>query len=297
MKVLRVVCRDCALGVAQAHELMEAIRSYDPNIVPELIKMTGKSDQYGEDAFFSAMETALEDGDADLCVHSLEEFSANMSAHLPLVALSERREARDVLVIAAGCSEPAFEKPLGAMGAARRLQLAKIYPGWRMEPACGEIEQLIERLDGGEFGALVLPEADIALIGMQDRIHLAFSESQIVPAPGQGIVAVRGRAGERVGFLSRYHSVDSWYMFLAEHSFCEVFAGSEAERVATVRASVREDKVLLSGVLIDGSGKLWNGSLGGKREDATQLGTALATRLLLDAQGPQARKIVKISDN
>ncbi|MCL2580759.1 MAG: hypothetical protein FWE32_12150 [Oscillospiraceae bacterium] len=293
MEVLRIVCRDSALGVAQVHQLIDVLRVDHPDIVPELIKMSGDSAKDGENAHLAAMETALEDGDADLSVHSLEELPASLWAHLPIVALSERQSIKDALVIAADRSLPDLEKPLGAKGAARQMQLSKIYPGWRIEPVAGTIDEQLEMLDAGELGALALAEADLVMIGMKDRIHIAFSESQVIPAPGQGIVAVRGRAGDRLGYLAKYHSVGSWYMYMAERSFCDVFAGGEVEQITSVRAGVRGDKVMLNGMIVDQNGKIWEGSISGKREDAVQLGTALAARLALDAKGPKGYKIAK----
>jgi len=281
MKILRVASREGALGVAQAHDLMQAIRGRDPEIVPELVSLP----------HYAAMKQALKNGKADLCVHSMEVLPLELEKEFPIVAVSRRREARDVLICSAGRKEPDLNKPLGAQGSSRVAQLARLYPGWPIAAIDGDIESVLERLDKGEFGAAVLSESDLVFLGRQDRIHLALSvmsESLIITPCGQGIVAVQGRAGERVTFLVGYHDVDSWDMALAERAFSVEFLKTPGVPAA-VRAGVQGNKISIHGIMKDQNGKQWEGVMSGAREDAARLGTALAARIQLDAMDPEQR--------
>ena len=289
MKILRIGICDGALGVAQAHELMQAVSSYDPMIVPELVKIAPKSSPDNFYPYAAAAQQALRNQAVDLCVHSLEALPIGLDKNFPIVAVSKRREPRDVLVCAANRKEPDLTRPLGAWEARRWAQLAKLYPGWTIVPAIGNIEHLLAGLDEGEFGALALSGPDIDLLGLSSRVHLVLAEEHIVTSCGQGIVAVQGRAGEKVSFLEKYHDVASWDMAIAEHSFAGVLL-SESIQVFAARATIRNDNLNMRGMLVDQNGKQWLGVIGGSREDAAGLGAALAARIKLDSIDPNDRR-------
>ena len=289
MKLLRVASRDTTLGVAQAHELMYALRSADALIVPELVAVAPDYQAQGKDPYLAALEQALAIGAADLCVHSLEDLPLSVNPDFPIVAVSKRRQARDALVRPAHLREPDLQKPVGVQGIRRWAQLSKMYPGWPLVAAEGDITLQLQRLDQGVYGALVLSEPDLLLLRQQERVYRVFAESKMITSCGQGIVAVQGRARDKVSFLAKYHDVDSWDMALAERSFSEVLGTGPTLPVA-VRADIREGKVVVNGMLADQKGNQWEGALSGDREDAVNVGAALAARLRFDAMDPQQRK-------
>ena len=295
MKVLRVASRDSQLGVAWAHDLMQAIRSYDPLIVPELISIPPEQNAEAGCPYFAPMQRALENGEVDLCVSGLEYLPIRLNPKLPIVAVSRRREVRDVLLRGVKLKEPNLTRPIAAQNSRRWVQLARLYPGWRVERVAQSVSaySLLERLDDGEFGALVLSELDANLMGQQHRIHLALSEHQVITSPGQGMVSVQARLGEQVGFLAKYHNVDSWDMATAERSFADVFFDSP-ETPFAVRASMREGKLNVRGMIADQKEKQYENAVAGDRNDAVHLGTALAVRLQMDTMNPEQRKAARL---
>lgn len=304
MKVVRIACRDNPLAVAQAHMVMQSVREYDPQIVPELVAVKTRADDFAgtpmeeladKETLVSGMNEALEEGKVDLCVHSLTDLPPRDNPKLPIVAVSHRDDARDVMVLPQGRERPDRRLPLGATGARRRAQLLSLYPDWPIEAVRGNVVQRLEKLDRtGGYGALVIPACWLIRLGLARRIFQTFSINQLLPSCGQGIVAVQGRRGELNPYLAAFHSVDSWDCALAERAFLKLQGGVGAPVGAN--AFIRGDKLSVHGMIVDGSGKMWEGVLSGGREDAEQIGTALAARLQLDAAGPLRRKRTEYDD-
>jgi len=165
------------------------------------------------------------------------------------------------------------------------MQLSGIFPGWKTQQAPPDIVAALNKLDGGEYGALITSADELTYLRLQGRIYQTFSISQIIPGWGQGIVAVQGRAGEKTGYLSQLHSVDCWDMALAERAYAQILGNT----LMAGNASVWGEKITVHGMLADQYGKMWEGVLSGKREDAAQIGAALAARLRLDASGQVLR--------
>ena len=91
--------------------------------------------------------------------------------------------------------------PLGCSSARRRLQLAKLFPKLRVEPVRGNVNTRLRKLDEGQFSALVLAAAGLQRVGLGGRISRYFTTDEMIPAPGQGILACQGRAGEGYEYL------------------------------------------------------------------------------------------------
>ena len=81
------------------------------------------------------------------------------------------------------------------------MQLEEIFPGAEVRPVRGNILTRLEKLDRGEYGALVLAAAGLRRLGLDGRICRTFSAAEMLPAAGQGILAVQCRAGMNTGFL------------------------------------------------------------------------------------------------
>lgn len=296
MKTLRIACRDSLLAVAQAHVVMQAIRNYDPLVVPELIPLKTPADEMAhlpnlppnmKRAHLAPLEELLRSGRVELVVHCLKDLPTDENPELPLVAVGARSEARDVIVISSRREEPDTSRPIGVSCQRRRVQIKNLFPTWKTGIINGDIMARLAALDSGIYGALVLSGAALIALRRQDRIHQTFSVGQMIPTCCQGIIAVQGRAREPVGFLAGFHDVDAWDMSLAERAFMRTIGGGD-DAMAAACATVRGDKLNLHGMLADDKGKMWEGVLSGRREDAVQVGAALAARLMLDAAGPRA---------
>jgi uroporphyrinogen III methyltransferase/synthase len=144
----------------------------------------------GKGLFVKELDRALLDGEIDLAVHSLKDLPMDLAERLRIGAYSMREDPRDALILPQGRVEPDTGKPIGCSSQRRRLQVAQVYPDWRIKPIRGNVLTRLEKLDTGEYGALVLAVAALKRLGLEHRIHRIFRVSEILPAAGQGTLAV-----------------------------------------------------------------------------------------------------------
>ena len=208
---IRVGSRESKLAVAQSLLVMEAIRQAHPEVDLELITMKTTGDRIldrtldqvgGKGLFVKELDRALLDGRVDITVHSMKDLPMELDPRLPLAAVSRREDPRDVLVLPAGAAEWDRKKPIGCASARRKLQLQRLYPGCQVLPVRGNVLTRLEKLDRGEYGALVLASAGLRRLGLEHRISRYFSTDELLPAAGQGVLAVQCRAGWDTGFCS-----------------------------------------------------------------------------------------------
>ena len=207
-RVIRFGSRKSALAVAQTRILMDAVAAAHPELEVELVTMTTTgdvnmkpfseaSDKFGIKGLFTQeLEDALKSEEIDIAVHSLKDVPMYANEELPIVAYSARGDARDAIVLPEGAGEIDETLPLGCSSARRRIQLAKLFPQLRVEPVRGNVNTRLRKLDEGQFSALVLAAAGLQRVGLGERISRYFTTDEMIPAPGQGILACQGRAGE-----------------------------------------------------------------------------------------------------
>ena len=285
--MIRVGSRDSRLAVAQAEEVMA--RLGDCTLVT--MKTTGDRildrtlDQVGgKGLFVKELDRALAAGAVDLTVHSLKDVPMEQPAGLPLIAFPPRADARDVLVLPKdGVWDKA--KPIGCSSARRRVQLNRLFPETEVKPVRGNVQTRLAKLDAGEYGALVLAAAGLHRLGLQGRISRYFSPEEMLPAAGQGILAVQARAGELDSVVPRIDDAETRACALAERSFIRALGGGCFAPAAAY--AVVEDGVLrLSGLYVSADERiLQRGVRTGAPGDGEALGAALARELREQAEG------------
>jgi hydroxymethylbilane synthase len=153
----------------------------------------------GKGLFVKEIEEALLDGRADLAVHSAKDLPAKTADGLVLAAFPERADPRDALV-GRGTAVHLLGLPNGARvgtGSARRCaQLAALRPDLAILPLRGNVTTRLERLAEGRFDAVVLACAGLDRLDLGARIHERIATDLLLPAPGQGVLAIEARAGE-----------------------------------------------------------------------------------------------------
>ena len=198
---------------------------------------------------------------------------------LPLLMYSKREDPRDVLVLPQGKDRLDPAKPIGCSSLRRILQLKELFPGMEFKSVRGNVITRLRKLDDGEYSGLVLAAAGLKRLGLADRISRYFESSEILPAAGQGILAVQGRKGEDYSYLEGYGSKESAYMAEAERSFVRFLDGGCSSPVAA-HAVLRGDFLLLTGLYYEEeTGRYTKGSLLGRPEEAEKLGVELAEKL------------------
>lgn len=290
-RVIRFGSRKSALAVAQTRILMDAVAAAHPELEVELVTMTTTgdvnmkpfseaSDKFGIKGLFTQeLEEALKSGEIDVAVHSLKDVPMYANEELPIVAYSARGDARDALVLPEGAGEIDENLPLGCSSTRRRIQLAKLFPQLRVEPVRGNVNTRLRKLDEGQFSALVLAAAGLQRVGLGERISRYFTTDEMIPAPGQGILACQGRAGEGYEYLDAVRCEAAACCARAERGFSAELGGGCTAPVGAY-AEIIDGELTLHGFYADEAEGIYReGRACGRPEDAEELARGLARRL------------------
>lgn len=284
MRKLVVGSRESRLAVIQTQLAIQAIRACQPGLEVELLTMKTTGDKIldrtldqvgGKGLFVKELDAALLAGRVDLTVHSSKDLPMETDPRLPLVAFSRRADPRDALVLPAGVTELDPAKPIGCSSLRRRLQLKALFPQMKTAPVRGNVLTRLEKLDRGEYAALVLAAAGLERLGLEGRVSRYFSVEEMLPAAGQGILAVQARADFDPACLREFNDPDSRECLLAERAFVRALDGGCSSPVAAY-ATVDGEALTLRGLYVDSNGEARRQTISGPREQGEHLGAALA---------------------
>ncbi|NBH15448.1 hydroxymethylbilane synthase [Lachnospiraceae bacterium] len=289
MQTIRIGTRQSRLALIQAELLADYIRHSCPGLRAELVAMKTTGDKIldrkldeigGKGLFVKELDCALREGRSDVSVHSLKDVPAAVPRDLPLLGFSCRADARDVLVLPKGADVLDTLRPLGCSSARRTVQLRRLFPKMEIKSIRGNVLTRLEKLDQGQYGGLVLAAAGLKRLGLEERISRYFSVEELVPAAGQGILAVQGRQGEEYGYLEGFFDTDSTYCALAERSFIRTLEGGCSSPLAAYAAMEAQGKMKLTGMYAkEGSLEFYIDSVTGWKEEAEKLGRELAVKM------------------
>ena len=287
MKKLRAGSRESRLAVVQTELVMAAIREREAACEIELVTMKTTGDKIldrtldkvgGKGLFVKELDAALLDGRVDFTVHSCKDLPMDLDPRLPLAGFSRRADPRDALVLPVGASELDRSKPIGCASARRALQLKRLFPGQPVAPVRGNVLTRLAKLDGGQYAALVLAVSGLERLGLEGRISRVFSTDEMLPAAGQGILAVQIRAGEDAGYLSAFLDREATDCALAERAFVRRLDGGCSSPVAAF-ATVEGESLTLRGMDVTAAGEPIFDTITGPRDQGEALGIALADRI------------------
>ena len=285
---IRVGSRESALAVIQSQMVMEAIRQAVPDAELELVTMKTTGDRIldktldqigGKGLFVRELDHALRNGQVDFTVHSLKDMPMDVPEDLPLAAFSRREDPRDVLVLPEGASQLDPSRPIGCSSRRRQLQLKALFPRMEVMPVRGNVQTRLKKLQDGEYSALVLAAAGLKRLGLEGRISRYFAPEEILPAAGQGILAVQTRRGTEAACLVKLHDQDAACCALAERAFVRALDGGCSSPVAAY-AVVEGEKLTLTGLYVSPDETVMHrGTKTGEKSQAEALGIALAEAL------------------
>ena len=269
-KIIRVGSRESVLAVAQTELVMETIRKNHPEVELELVTMKTTGDKIldksldkigGKGLFVKELDKALMEGRIDISVHSLKDMPMETPDELPILAYSKRGNPFDCLVLPEGVDSWDHTTPAGCSGHRRRVQLQKLFGDVPIKGIRGNIHTRLNKLDSGEYGALVLACSGLARVGLSSRIHHIFTLEEMIPSAGQGILAVQG------------------IQATAERAFVRTLDGGCSSPIAAY-AQVSGQEVLLTGLYYhDPEGVYVTGTKTDRIENAQKLGETLAEEL------------------
>jgi len=155
-------------------------------------------DSIGKGWFTKEIEEALLGGQIDLAVHSLKDLPGELPAGLVIGAYLSREDARDVLVTKHGevLKDLKPGATIGTDSTRRKVQLFALRSDLAVRSIRGNVPTRVQKMDDGQYDAIVIAAAGLIRLGMQERIAQYFSPQEITPAPGQGILAIEARAND-----------------------------------------------------------------------------------------------------
>lgn len=285
---IRFGSRESRLAVIQSRMVMDAVQRAYPQAELELVTMKTTGDKIldrtldqigGKGLFVRELDQALREEKVDFTVHSLKDMPMEIPEDLPLAAFSKRGDPRDVLVLPEGVQELDKTKPIGCSSRRRQLQLKRIYPDFDIQPVRGNVQTRLQKLDGGQYCALVLAAAGLKRLGLEERIGRSFSTEEILPAAGQAILAVQARKGTDTSVLNTFHDEDAACCALAERAFVRTLDGGCTSPVAAY-AQVEGEELILTGLYVSPDETVMRrGMTRGRKKDAEALGLKLALEL------------------
>jgi hydroxymethylbilane synthase len=303
--------RGSKLALVQAQMVKAELERLNPalEVRVEIIKTTGdvKTEPLsvigGKGIFTKELEDALLDGRTDIAVHSLKDLPTVLPDRLVIAAMCKREDPRDALVLsrlsrlshlsqAPGARIPSVATlPNGATvgtSSPRRLaQLRHLRSDLVFKDLRGNVDTRLRKLDEGQYDALVLACAGLRRLDREDRISAPLSTQEMLPAVGQGAIAIEARAGDEdtVGVVGKLDHKFTRLACTTERSFLLSLGGGCLLPIAAY-AIVRDKRIRLQGLVADALGKrIVRDHISGSLDEAEKLGSRLAARLLANGAG------------
>lgn len=199
-----IASRKSRLAMWQSEHIARELKRLYPDCEVSILGLTTRGDQIldrplaevgGKGLFVKELEAALEDGRADLAVHSAKDVPMRLPEGFCLAAITPREDPRDCLVSNVSASLDALPpgSVVGTSSLRREAQLRERHPALQVKPLRGNLDTRLAKLDRGEWQAIVLAAAGLKRLGLASRIRTLLEPEQSLPAPGQGALAIECR--------------------------------------------------------------------------------------------------------
>lgn len=301
---VRIATRKSPLALWQAEFVAGELRKAHPGLIVELVTMTTQGDKIldsplakigGKGLFVKELETSLLNGESDIAVHSMKDVPVELPEGLHLPVICVREDPRDAFVSNHFADVDALPQGarVGTSSLRRQCQLRQRRPDLIIRDLRGNVGSRLDKLDRGDFDAIVLAAAGLLRLKLAQRITQTLDTNIMLPAVGQGAVGIECRSddAETLAFLKPLNHPDTQIRVAAERAMnhrleggCQVPIAGHAELTGT--------QLHLRGLVgrPDGS-TLVRGEISGPAEQAAQLGIALADDLLSRGAGEILRDV------
>lgn len=292
---LTIATRESPLALWQANHVKAELLKHFPEMDVELLGMTTKGDQMlssplskigGKGLFIKELEVAMLEGRADIAVHSMKDVP--MSSQLPegfsVPVILKREDPRDALISKnyASLADLPQGAVVGSCSLRRRAQLLAIRPDLQLKDLRGNVNTRLQKLENGEYDAIILAAAGLIRLGFEDKITEYLSDEISLPAVGQGAIGIECVTSndEVRKVIEALNDRETSICVTAERAFNAKLNGGCQAPIAGF-AQLTETGLRLRGLV----GDLDNGTIifhevHGQPEDAEKLGIELADNLL-----------------
>ncbi|KXI26801.1 hydroxymethylbilane synthase [Paraglaciecola hydrolytica] len=297
-RVIRIATRKSALALWQAEYVKAQLEAAHQGITVELVPMSTQGDKIldtplakigGKGLFIKELEVAMQEGLADIAVHSMKDVPVEFPAGFGLHAICPRENPFDAFVSNqfTQISELPLNAVVGTSSLRRQCQLRKLRPDLVIKDLRGNVNTRLAKLDAGEYDAIILAAAGLIRLKMQDRITQQIPAEISLPAVGQGAVGIecRNDDAELIALLAPLNDAPTATRVMAEREMnarlnggCQVPIGSFAQ--------IQDNKLTLRGLVgsPDGATLLY-ASASGSLNDGLSLGQQVADSLLSQGAG------------
>jgi len=290
---LRLSTRGSALARWQAEWVASRLQEHGIAVELILIKTSGDGTTTpitaagGQGLFTKEIQRAVLDGRVDFAVHSLKDLPTEGVDGLLLAAVPERAGTHDAFVSnsAAALDELATGARIGTGSRRRQSQLLHARPDLQVLDIRGNVETRLRKLDEGEFDAIILAEAGLKRLGLQDRIRQLLAHDVMLPAVGQGALGLETRSDDSttIAAVKQLDHATSHASIIAERSLLAALRAGCLAPVGAL-AGVKSSELRLAGVVlsVDGTQRI-TAAAGGPIASAEAIGNDVAKQLI--AQG------------
>ncbi|HRE17716.1 MAG TPA: hydroxymethylbilane synthase [Rhodocyclaceae bacterium] len=289
-----IASRESRLALWQAEHVRDQLAAAHGAEV-SILGMTTRGDQIldrplaqigGKGLFIKELEVAMQEGRADLAVHSMKDVPMEMPEGFVLAAISARENPRDAFV--SNHYSDLAELPEGAVVGTSSLRREAIlranYPKLLIQPLRGNLDTRLRKLDEGQYAAIILAAAGLVRLGLGGRIRSVLPPEVSLPAPGQGALGIEVCAdrGDALAWVSALNDPETASCVRAERAFSRALGGS-CQVPLGAYAIIDAGQIWLRGFVATADGvSMVRGEIRGAPDDPEALGLGLATRLRAD---------------
>lgn len=291
-----IASRESMLAMWQAKHIKKRLGELYPQTEISILGMTTRGDQIldqslskigGKGLFIKELEQALEDGRADIAVHSMKDMPMNVPEEFALAAITEREDPRDAFVSNRfnNLNDLPDGSIVGTSSLRRESQLRARFPHLQVHPLRGNVQTRLRKLDEGQYAAIILAAAGLKRLELSDRITALLSPEQSLPAVGQGALGIECRAdrADLIEMMQPLHHRETAHCVEAERAMSRILGGSCQVPLGAF-AEVIGDTLKLRGFVAQPDGKrIVADTLSGIPATGIEMGKRLAEQLI--AQG------------
>jgi hydroxymethylbilane synthase len=236
---LVLATRRSALALAQARAFARELEAKTPGLAVTELQVVTTGDKVqtvplaqvgGKGLFTKEIEEALDREEADFAVHSFKDVPAELSEKFVIACVPRRVDPRDVLVSKSGAklSELPAGAKVGTSSLRRGLQVSLVRPDLTVVPLRGNVDTRLRKLDEGELDAIMLARAGLERLGLAARVTETIDTNLVIPAPGQGALAIECRSSDRAtqGVLGKLSDLETEIGVACERGVMKTVGGN-----------------------------------------------------------------------
>lgn len=293
MPLIKIATRKSPLALWQAEHVAKLLRASHPTLNIELVTMVTQGDKIldtplakigGKGLFVKELEQGMLNGDADIAVHSMKDVPALLPDGLEIDAILSREDPRDAFV--SNTYSNIDELPQGAVvgtsSLRRQCQLLNQRPDLQIKSLRGNVNTRLQKLDDGEYDAIILAAAGLIRLGFESRIKTSIPVNTMLAAIGQGAIGIECRKDDLAtkALIACLNDPETAIRVRAERAMNLTLEGGCQAPIAG-HAQIKDKTLRLHGLVAEPDGSVMiKEQLEGPIEEAEKMGVTVANRLL-----------------